>query len=714
MERSLRFSHGTFPCAHMSPGGRVERILFPIQGVLSVARRIILPPLGSGLPWGVFRGDTGVPEVRPILQSCQEYRAFIQRQVQHKTRALTPFYERWKRLRGVPPWVLRTIEHGHEIRFSGIPPPPTGVIATEILAEDKAQVLLTEISEMLSKNAIRVVERGAEGMGYYSPYFVIPKKTGGMRPILNLKQFNKWVRREEFHMLKVPQLLSMVRKNDHFTSVDLKDAYFHIPIAERHRKYLRFSFQGVNYEYTVLPFGYSLAPRTFSACVKAALSPLQARGHRIAYYLDDLLVFASSPRLAMTRTVQLIEHLAYLGLSVNWKKSALWPTCQVTYLGLAINSVAMRATISAERWQAMQVELAGFEPGRRVTVGQLRRLLGRMSSAHQVVPLGLLFMRRLQGWFIREARSRPLRDRHVLVVPEGVQPDLDHWTRACESSVGVPLGLRSEEVVLFTDSSLEGWGAICGYSTVRDVWAQDHGTHINALELKAILLAVRHFAPLLRGRHILVRTDSTTAVAYVNRQGGTKSQACLSIAYDLWGWVHQNALSIRAVHVPGKQNEAADVLSRGGPSMANWSLNPIIVEMIWRVFGEARVDLFASRTNAKCDLWFSLNPSDNPPLGVNALGTEPWPQGLLYAFPPVDLLPEVVGRVNRTGASVILVAPCNPGSSWYPNMVAMAKREPFQLPMWVDAMTQAGGILRDYPALGGFRLAAWLLNGPGC
>ena len=345
---------------------------------------------------------------------------------------------------------------------------------------------------------------------------------------------------------------------------------------------------------------------------------------------------------------------------------------------------------------------------------QLQRLLGLMSSAHQVVPLGLLFMRRIQGWFIRAARARPLRAKDRLVVPEGIRPDLDHWRGACSSRVGVPLGQRSEEVTLFTDASLEGWGGICGYHTVKNVWPQDRDAHINALELRAVLLAVRHFTPLLRHRHVLVRSDSTTAVAYINRQGGTRSPACQAIAYDLWGWVQRNALSIRAVHVPGKQNEAADIMSRGGPSMANWSLNPLIVEMIWERFGVAEVDLFASRKNAKCGLWFSLYPSDDPPLGVNAMGMAPWPQALLYAFPPVELIPAVVDRIRGTGASVILVAPTNPGSLWYPGVVSMARGARFPLPMWADAMTQADGIIREYPLLSGFRLAAWLLRGPGC
>ncbi|KAL3046904.1 hypothetical protein OYC64_021178 [Pagothenia borchgrevinki] len=76
-------------------------------------------------------------------------------------------------------------------------------------------------------------------------------------------------------MLTVKQLLGLVQPGDWFTTIDLKDAYFHVEIAPEHRKYLRFAFQGVAYEYSRLPFGYSLSPCTFSKCVATALQPLR-------------------------------------------------------------------------------------------------------------------------------------------------------------------------------------------------------------------------------------------------------------------------------------------------------------------------------------------------------------------------------------------------------------------------------------------------------
>ncbi|KAK7929151.1 hypothetical protein WMY93_005546 [Mugilogobius chulae] len=138
------------------------------------------------------------------------------------------------------------------------------------------------------------------------------------------------------------------------------------------------------------------------------------------------------------------------------------------------------------------------------------------------------------------------------------------------------------------------------------------GQHINLLELQAVFLALQHFLPVLRGRHVLVRTDSSVAAAYVNRQGGLGSLRLCKLAHLVWEWAYPQFLSLRAMHVPGTSNLAADCLSRGGPLPGEWRLNPEIVSQIWARFGVAVIDLFASRENTHCRLFFSIL-RDNPP-----------------------------------------------------------------------------------------------------
>jgi len=103
------------------------------------------------------------------------------------------------------------------------------------------RVALGNIEQAVS--AVRTQDREE---GHYSLYFpVVPKKTGEFRPILDLRSLNLHIARRKFQMLTIKQLLGLVQPGDWFTTIDLKDAYFHVEIAPKHRKYLRFAFQGV-------------------------------------------------------------------------------------------------------------------------------------------------------------------------------------------------------------------------------------------------------------------------------------------------------------------------------------------------------------------------------------------------------------------------------------------------------------------------------------
>lgn len=76
----------------------------------------------------------------------------------------------------------------------------------------------------------------------------------GICPILDLCTLNKYLRKYKFRMPRHASLLRLMRQNNWFTRVDLKDTYFRIPSYPPHKKYLRFAFQGICYEYRMLPF----------------------------------------------------------------------------------------------------------------------------------------------------------------------------------------------------------------------------------------------------------------------------------------------------------------------------------------------------------------------------------------------------------------------------------------------------------------------------
>ena len=102
-----------------------------------------------------------------------------------------------------------------------------------------------------------------------------------------------------------------------------------------------------------LPFGYSLAPHTFSKCVETALEPLRRQGKRILFYLDDLLILSNSEETARRDTMLVINHLSFLGFAINWEKSSPLPSQQTVYLGLCLDSATMTAMLSPPRRDAI-------------------------------------------------------------------------------------------------------------------------------------------------------------------------------------------------------------------------------------------------------------------------------------------------------------------------------------------------------------------------
>ncbi len=218
--------------------------------------------------------------------------------------------------------------------------------------------------------------------------------------------------------------------------------------------------------------------------------------------------------------------------------------------------------------------------------------------------------------------------------------------------------------------------------------------HINCLELLAVWLALRRFKGLLHDKHVLVRTDNTATVAYINHQGGLRSRRLSQLARHLLLWSQKHLRSLRAVHIPGELNRAADELSRQPALPGEWRLHPEVVQLIWRRFGDAQVDLFASPDTFHCQLFYSLSEGT---LGTDALAHS-WPRGLRkYAFPPVSLLAHILCKVREDEEQVLLVAPYWPNRTWFPELMLLATAPPWQIPLRRDLLSQRGGTLWHPP-----------------
>ena len=622
-------------------------------------------------------------------------------------RPLAESFTAWLEIPNLSRWLLRTIRLGYAIQFARNPPKFSGIFSTAV-RDENAAVLRAEIATLLAKDAIEPVPSADMKKGFYSPYFIVPKKGGGLRPILDLRILNRALHKLPFRMLTLKRILTCIRFQDWFVAIDLKDAYFHVSILPRHRPFLRFAFEGRAFQYKVLPFGLSLSPRVFTKVAEAALAPLRERGIRILNYLDDWLVIAHSQELVCKHRDVVLNHLAHLGFRVNWEKSKLAPVRSISFLGIQLDSVAMSARLSPERAQSVLSCVQKLSRSPTVPLKQFQRLLGHMASAAAVTPLGLMHMRPLQHWLRSRVPRWPWRQGsyRVHVTPVCLKT-LGPWKDISFLRAGVPLGQVSRRILVTTDASNTGWGAVCNGQAAAGLWSGPRlHWHINCLELLTVFLALKRFRPLVQGKHVLVRTDSTATVAYINHQGGVRSFRMSQLARHLLLWCRNNVKSLRATHIPGELNWVADALSRQTSLRGEWRLHPQTVQLIWSLFGQAQVDLFASIENTHCQLWYGLSEA---PLGTDALAHS-WPQGLLkYAFPPVSLIAQTLCKVREDREQILLVAPYWPNRVWFSELVLLSPVPPWRIPLRKDLLSQGKGtIWHPRPDL--WNLHVWSLD----
>ena len=168
-------------------------------------------------------------------------------------------------------------------------------------------------------------------------------------------------------------------------------------------------------------------------------------------------------------------------------------------------------------------------------------------------------------------------------------------------------------------------------------------------------------------------------VAYINKQGGTRSAELCALMWRILTWCNQNNVTLRARHIPGSLNVIADGLSRRNEIQSTeWSLSPQIFKQISKLWESPQVDLFATSLNTKLPLYVSPIP-DPEAWAVDALNI-PWENLVAYAFPLTALLPKVVQKLQSQICRIIFIAPGWPTKSWFWDLVEMSLDIPRQLP----------------------------------
>ena len=214
--------------------------------------------------------------------------------------------------------VLRTVSEGIRLEFLERPHLAESLILFNRNAEREAE-LCQHVVEMVSKEALELAPLPSPG--FCSNLFLVPKKSG---PEAGYKPKASKFKRETTRSIR-----KALCPGDWVTSIDLKDAYFHIPVHHEFQKSLRIAVGGRVFQFKALPFGLSPAPSEFCRVTGVLGTLLHKLTIYLHLYLDDWLLRVTSRAISLAHTMIGIEKAQALGFLVNWAKSGARPDPEV-------------------------------------------------------------------------------------------------------------------------------------------------------------------------------------------------------------------------------------------------------------------------------------------------------------------------------------------------------------------------------------------------
>ena len=269
------------------------------------------------------------------------------------------------------------------------------------------------------------------GVGRVIPGFLQPSVSGSQtqqKMEANLRSDSaQFVPQYRHFQMETPETIRLSSKTGEWvTSLDFSDAYFHIPIAPRSRKYLRFFLFHQTFQFTAMPFRLATAPLEFTKVVREVKLMAQARGIKIHRYLDDWLLRAPSPEICLQHARTLLALCQQLRWVVNMTKSGLVPKQVFNFVGYRFDLISGRVLPTQDHWQALRKMLRVIKNHPRCTVRQFMSLIGLLTATEKQVSAGRLHMRPIQ-WHLKKHGHFPEVLEKVIPLPHSLHPHLDWW-----------------------------------------------------------------------------------------------------------------------------------------------------------------------------------------------------------------------------------------------------------------------------------------------
>ncbi|CAK1589105.1 unnamed protein product [Parnassius mnemosyne] len=463
---------------------------------------------------------------------------------------------------GAPEQICRLL-NGSYIPFKLKPPL---ILPNPIVIQSyRTKTSLNMIRQIQSMLKSGVLEQAEPSASFLSTFFLVPKPDGSYRPILNLKQLNRFVKTKPFRLFSHFRVPTFLQHQDWMAKLDLSQAYFHVPIARRHRRYLRLNYpinsnQHQLLQMTCLPFGLSSAPRTFASITNWVAEFLRNRGIRCVVYLDDFLLASQSMQQLQEDISLTIKIMQLLGWTINFEKSVLTPTQCLEFLGITWDTKLNAMSLSEKKCLTLRNALQQQLLKRKWSLKQYQILMRRLNFATYVTRRGRLHCRTLQYFSRQLSKDHPYRQ---VSIPLPVQSEMEWWLQAVGQSVPIHTNVVLTHL-LTTDASDIGWGAQLGDISIGGTWTKRQLTwHANRKEMFAVQAAISHEQKLLQNSQVLLQTDNRTVVSYINKEGGSKSKKLLEQTLQLLALLDKFNIHLQAQYFPDSMSKWTPYHAKG-------------------------------------------------------------------------------------------------------------------------------------------------------
>lgn len=393
-----------------------------------------------------------------------------------------------------------------------------------------------------------------------------PKKGGSVNAAINLELVS-----EEDVTLKYPTidaLVDLVVKKGRGCALfkrDLSRAYRQIPVDMGDVHVLGYRWRRGLYFDLALPMGLKSSAFFCQKVTNLIRHILEDEGFEVVNYLDDFGGAETWDR-AQSAFRALGDILDKAGLKDS-KDKRIPPTVNMVFLGIMFDSENFMLSIDEDRLNEIRDLLDQWLERQSCSRNDLQVLLGKLNFVAACVRPGRVFTMRLLSLL----RATPKTG--SIPVPRDTKADLLWWRRFLFVYNGISimpeLPWSEPDELLSTDACLEacgGWSQGHYFHTLFPTAIMEKCLHINALELVTVMVALTLWAPRFRGRRITLLCDNMVSVLVLNK-GTTRDHFQADCLREIAFLAATNEFSVRARHLPGRENRIADLLSR-------WHLTP--------------------------------------------------------------------------------------------------------------------------------------------